>query len=41
MHGHCVLESEGVAGVEDWLGFGIDGPAEKQDVRRADGDDGG
>ena len=29
VHGRGVLDSEGVAGVEDWTGFGIDSLIEK------------
>ena len=32
MQGGGVFESKGVTGVEDWLGFGIDGPVEKEDI---------
>ena len=34
VHGRSIFESEGVFGVEDWLGLGIDGSIEKEDVGR-------
>ncbi len=32
VHGCRVFDGEGVAGVEDWLGFGVNGPVETKDV---------
>ena len=32
VHGHGVFDSEGVAGVEDWLSFGMDGFVEDKEV---------
>ena len=33
MQGSSVFEGEGVASVQDWLGFSIGGPVEKEDTR--------
>ncbi len=33
MQGSSVFESEGVAGVQDWLGLSIGCPVEEEDIR--------
>ena len=37
MHGRGIFKSEGVAGVEYRLGFGINGPVEKKNIGREGG----
>lgn len=41
VQGGGVFDSEGVAGVQNWLSFGIDGAIEKENIGREDGSHGG